>query len=488
MSMTSNSEFTHFPRKSSNLPSLEVSAYSYCEKLRIDTTSHVDPLAGLAITNCTMSGISFALGGNSASVKPKAAAPLSRPSNGVKRSHAALHDESDSDDENRRKQAVTHFGSAGAVNIHKPKVGKKVLVIEPQKNRDWKEASRSNTNSRSRHAGQTAEQSLSLAEREAQIRAIEDSNRPTYGLNTFERRKAEEQEDGVSGTDQQSEVQNEEVVATEPARHITDDERALQALLGNQPESDLLIPATAATEEEAFQRDFRSAPEMATLDQYKAVPVEEFGAALLRGMGWKEGQGIGNQRGKKIVKDSQPERRPALLGIGAKADAAVAEEMGAWGKGTKKRRENVVYNPVVMRNKKTGEELTEQELEERVKEQKYEDLDRNAEMERKRRDKEKEEEKVRDRRKKYDDSEEEYERKRRERRRERDREDEHRSSRRERSRDKDSHSHRHRSRDSHDRKDRDCRRHRDDRDRDHHRSRRDHDYDDRERDSRRHRR
>jgi len=336
MSMTSNSEFTHFPRKSSNLPSLEVCAYS--KKLRIDTTSHVNPLAGLAINNCAMSGISFALGSNSASVKPKAPAPSSRPSNGVKRSHAALHDESDSDDENRRKQAVTHFGSGGAVNIHKPKVEKKALVIQPQKNRDWKEASRSNTNNRSRHAGQTAEQPLSLAEREAQIRAIEDSNRPTYGLNTFERREAEEREDGVSGTDQQPEVQNEEVVVTEPARQITDDERALQALLGNQPESDLLIPATAATEEEAFQRDFRSAPEMATLDQYKAVPVEEFGAALLRGMGWKEGQGIGNQRGKKIVKDNQPERRPALLGIGAKADAAIAEEMQKWSESVVRRR------------------------------------------------------------------------------------------------------------------------------------------------------
>ncbi|GAB7344008.1 hypothetical protein MBLNU457_1936t1 [Dothideomycetes sp. NU457] len=430
-----------------------------------------------------MSGLTFSLGGSSTAVKPKTQAPLTNQSNGIKRPHAALHDESDSDDENKRKQTVTHFDSSGAVNVHRPKVEKKALVIQPQANRDWKEASRNNANQRSRRAGQSTEQSLSLAEREAQIRAIEDSNRPVYGLNTFERN---EDDDANGAPEQQATSQPEEATTAEPTRPKTDDERALEALLGRQPESDLMIPAAATTEEEAFQRDFRSAPDMATLDQYKAVPVEEFGAALLRGMGWKEGQGIGNQKGKKLVKETQPERRPALLGIGAKADAAVAEEMGAWGKGTKKRRENVVYNPVVMRNKKTGEELTEAELEERVKEQKYEDLDRKAEWERKQRDAEKEAERARERRKRYDDSDEGYESKRRERRRERDREDERRSSRRERSRDRERH--RHRSRDSDDRRDRDRRRDRDDRDRDQHRSRRGYDREDRDRDSGRYRR
>lgn len=432
-----------------------------------------------------MSGLSFSLGGSSTAVKPKAQTSPANSSNGTKRPHAALQDESDSDDGNRRKQTVTHFGSNGAVNVHRSKVEKKALVIQPQANRDWKEASRNNVNQRSRHAEQNAEQSQSLAEREAQIKAVEDSNRPIYGLNTFERK---ETGDTNGATEQEVSAQPEEATIAQPIQAKTDDERALEALLGQQPDSDLTIPAAAVTEEEAFQRDFRSAPDMATLDQYKAVPVEEFGAALLRGMGWKEGQGIGNQKGKKLVKETQPERRPALLGIGAKADAAVAEEMGAWGKGTKKRRENVVYNPVVMRNKKTGEELTEAELEERIKEQKYEDLDRKAEWERKQRDAEKEAERARDRRSRYDDSDEGYESKRRERRRAREREDERRSSRRERSRDGDRH--RHRSRDSDDRRDRDHRRDRDDRDRDQHRSRRDYERDDRDRDreSRRHRR
>lgn len=34
-----------------------------------------------------------------------------------------------------------------------------------------------------------------------------------------------------------------------------------------------------------------------TLDDYESVPISDFGKAMLRGMGWKEGMGIGkNQR------------------------------------------------------------------------------------------------------------------------------------------------------------------------------------------------
>jgi len=31
----------------------------------------------------------------------------------------------------------------------------------------------------------------------------------------------------------------------------------------------------------------------ATEDNYEKVPVEQFGLALLRGMGWKDGEGVG---------------------------------------------------------------------------------------------------------------------------------------------------------------------------------------------------
>ena len=32
-------------------------------------------------------------------------------------------------------------------------------------------------------------------------------------------------------------------------------------------------------------------PEQSSLDDYEQVPIEQFGLALLRGMGWKDGDG-----------------------------------------------------------------------------------------------------------------------------------------------------------------------------------------------------
>jgi hypothetical protein len=162
----------------------------------------------------------------------------------------------------------------------------------------------------------------------------------------------------------------------------------MDALLGNKSsKSTLILPAM--TEEEAFERDYKTAPEMATLDDYARVPVEEFGAALLRGMGWKEGEGIGANRGKKIEKTKLPERRPALLGIGAKEEAAVAQELGTWGKAAKDRKGPVqVYNPVLLRDKKTGELFTEEELEKKKAKVEKERYEMEFEREEKRREKE----------------------------------------------------------------------------------------------------
>lgn len=42
-----------------------------------------------------------------------------------------------------------------------------------------------------------------------------------------------------------------------------------------------------AEDVEAFQKNLDELPDEASLEDYANVPVEEFGAALLRGMGWK---------------------------------------------------------------------------------------------------------------------------------------------------------------------------------------------------------
>jgi G patch domain/KOW motif-containing protein len=59
-------------------------------------------------------------------------------------------------------------------------------------------------------------------------------------------------------------------------------------------------------------------PFQATFKEYQQMPIEEFGAALLRGMGYVEGQSIGRGRSQYGVKELQePTRRPDRLGLGA---------------------------------------------------------------------------------------------------------------------------------------------------------------------------
>ena len=234
------------------------------------------------------------------------------------------------------------------------------------------------------------------------MKRLEDSNKPIFGLNVKTKTEEEEQAEEVSVAVPENDVA--ETTSAEQKKPRTDDERALDALLGVKQQSDLTIPAV--TEEEAFQRDYHD-------------------AALLRGMGWKEGHGIGSQSGRKIQKAKVPERRPALLGIGAKEDAAIREALGAWGRGSKKGKPEQMYNPVIMRNKKTGEEVTEEEM--RAKMEKQQMREKGADSDAataKRRDDERDHRRREERSRGYDYSDEEYERRRRERkRRERERDE-----------------------------------------------------------------
>jgi len=61
--------------------------------------------------------------------------------------------------------------------------------------------------------------------------------------------------------------------------------------------------------------------EQSTLEDYEDVPIEEYGLAMLRGMGWKLGQPIGNTN-KEIVKPIEAVIRPKGLGLGADKTAA----------------------------------------------------------------------------------------------------------------------------------------------------------------------
>ncbi|KAF2716647.1 hypothetical protein K431DRAFT_289232 [Polychaeton citri CBS 116435] len=328
----------------------------------------------------------------------KTAAPTK---NGLKRPHAALRDDDDDGHDQTTTLSVSHFdASHGAYDEQRGPKKHVPLVIAAQANRDWKESSKR----RKQRSGLPEDANKDASSREEFIRAIEDAAKPTFGLNI----KAREQGDGdvpmENGHDahEESQPQPPEPSAEVSSKRKTDEELAMDALLGREQKSDLVVPAI--DEEEAFQQDFKDAPDVATLADYARVPVEQFGAAMLRGMGWKEGEGIGSQRGQKIQKVKAIERRPALLGIGAKEEAAVAQELGTWGKAAKDRKgPTAIYNPVMLRDKQTGELLTEEEMEKRKEQAKKEQYDLEFEQEEKERDVERRKERDRGKRHSEDD-------------------------------------------------------------------------------------
>ncbi|KAE8148555.1 DExH-box splicing factor binding site-domain-containing protein [Aspergillus avenaceus] len=297
-----------------------------------------------------------------------------------------LHADDDESDEEQAPvlEAVTEFDTAtGTVVSGDKKDEKTELVIPVASNNNWRERPGVNLKPRGKNLLPKEVQAIREAEKRGEVAGDNvETEGPSmsYGLSFA---KAGESVDRAM-----EDVSGGEGRKVEERTPLTQDEIAMRALIREskgetEGRSDLVIESTAEEggrydETTSFRADIASRPESATLDQYNAIPVEEFGAALLRGMGWKEGQAVG--RGKygsstaAVDKPRVPERRPGFLGIGAKDSGKGAEaELGAWGKaamrkgarkGEKEGETNTegVYMPVMMQNKKTGEFITEGEL------------------------------------------------------------------------------------------------------------------------------
>jgi len=71
-------------------------------------------------------------------------------------------------------------------------------------------------------------------------------------------------------------------------------------------------------EELRFRADVANRPNEASLEGYDSVPVDQFGAAMLRGMGWAEGAPIGVGKNAKVVPVIEFVSRPGYrTGLGA---------------------------------------------------------------------------------------------------------------------------------------------------------------------------
>eukprot|EP00045_Choanoeca_perplexa_P017268 m.247846 g.247846 ORF g.247846 m.247846 type:complete len:485 (+) comp17494_c0_seq2:77-1531(+) len=117
---------------------------------------------------------------------------------------------------------------------------------------------------------------------------------------------------------------------------LTEDQKAVQAILekaerheqGERDEVDnvqeipLLMqnraPGTEGIDDDElkFKTDVALRPEVCTAEDYENTPIEQFGAAMLRGMGWKEGEAIGGIN-KGLAEPIEFVPRPHGLGLGA---------------------------------------------------------------------------------------------------------------------------------------------------------------------------
>jgi hypothetical protein len=282
------------------------------------------------------------------------------------------------------------------------------LVIPVTSKNNWRDRAGVNLKKGKKNLLPQEVQALQEAQRNGQVPsggAVEtEGPSMAYGLSFAD--KPTDQEKIAAADEDQPMTDAKPAEETKP---LTDDQIALQALISEskgdvERRSDLVIESSKPRDDDneapdrydetsSFRTDVQSRPEPATLDQYNAIPVEEFGAALLRGMGWKDGQSIGRGNygssadADRANKPRVPERRPGFLGIGAKDSTGgkgAEAEFGAWGKAAMRKasrkagEENAngntegVYMPVMMRNKNTGEHVTEEELAEMKKASKSE--------------------------------------------------------------------------------------------------------------------
>ena len=323
--------------------------------------------------------ISISFGASKPKSSPASAAKAPAPK---KRPYAALADHSDSEEDAApRTELVSAFDQTGAITTNGTEKSKTPLVIQAEKNRDWREESRKKRRKNLLPAEVQAARSREEEGLDAdEVHVERDEISKQSGLSFVSR----QQDHDVTMSEDQAPEQK----PGQPAKSKrTADEEAFEALMGGEKKSNLVLPAHETgesngytfeeensdeytNEEERFKADVASRPDSATLDDYAAVPVDEFGQAYLRGQGWKEGGRVGKRDYGAPMKARVVERRPALLGIGAKeVPGDVGDELGAWGKVAKgKRKTDLTYNPVVLKNDKTGETLTEAELTAKKKE------------------------------------------------------------------------------------------------------------------------
>lgn len=235
--------------------------------------------------------------------------------------------------------------------LHERKVEPKgPLVIPALKNKDWRELARK------RKALYVPPSSAATTGADGSVGGLGTRDTINSGpqLTGLQVKKRVKLEDGsMAEVEVEESARVEETVKVEDVQkeEETEDQRALRAILAGTDESMGEAPFVeiipAVTEDDAYQQDVAELPDSSTMEDYERVPVSQFGAALLRGMGWKEGMAA-SKKNKGLVEPWLPQARPALLGIGAK-EKEVYDDGSAKGKKGGKSRPDKKYIPIIKR-------------------------------------------------------------------------------------------------------------------------------------------
>jgi hypothetical protein len=296
--------------------------------------------------------------------KPSPASPASKPPpRPTKRLKNGLHHDSDNEDEAEpQHESVTGFSSSGAI-LSKPVQQTAERVIQNSGNGDWRRRGK-NLLPAEVQAAQNG--TLTMVEKDEVSKAsglqFADKSEPSNGV------RAE---------------------ATQPVsngehKDMTEDEIAMAALLDDgsgRAKSNAVIQQlgnarlTFHDETADFRADIAARPDSSTLDEYAAMPIEDFGLAMLRGMGQKRranGEVIDLIGDKKEEAPRKIRKQEGYLGIGAKAGPGSDIELGAWGKADmrKNNKGEGFFTPLMRENKATGERITEEEFQQRLRDSK----------------------------------------------------------------------------------------------------------------------
>lgn len=99
----------------------------------------------------------------------------------------------------------------------------------------------------------------------------------------------------------------------------------------------------AQLEDRAYKDHVEDLPDDPDLEAYESMPIEEFGKAMLRGMGWQDGMGVG--RNRKTVDTIEYVKRPERLGLGAQPVVLPDDKTKPVKMGDKPKRTDLVLAP-----------------------------------------------------------------------------------------------------------------------------------------------